>query len=377
MTESLPLNQSLASSPLHTKDVQRVLSQSLPWKKLEGQSFVVSGAAGMLAQPLIEVLLALPGTAVHGLVRNRRRALEQLGFIAEHPQFHCHEHDVCNPLQLDVPVDYVIHAASPASPKTYGSSPIDVVLPNTVGTHHLLKFAQAKQAKRFLFFSSAEVYGKLPAGNAPITEASFGPFDPLSPRACYGESKRLGETLCQAWQQQHDLPVTIIRPFHTYGPHLKLDDGRVFADFVANIVRGEDIVLKSSGSAQRSFAYVSDAMAGLFTAWLLGTPGEAYNIGNDEQVVSVRELAERLVSLYPEKQLKVITEHDGHQHQAGYVSGAVETSVPDCSKIRALGWTPQVSIDKGFRRTIDTIQQSHPDQIKPNNTKEQDCVRAN
>ena len=351
------------------QDIKRVLAEPLPWERFAGQTFLITGAAGMLAKPIIDVLLALDERiTIYGLVRDLASA--KLRFdesVLRDARFHLLVHDLCEPLVLDRPVDFIIHAASLASPKYYGVDPMGVLLPNTVGTYQLLKFAQTHSTKGFLFFSSAEVYGLLPPvetggpDRITIDESMFGTLDPLSPRACYPESKRMGETLCKSWQTQYGLPVTIVRPFHTFGPDLKLDDGRVFADFSSDIVNNRDIVLKSDGSARRSFCYVSDAIAGIFTAWLLGQPGEAYNIGNDENNVSMRELAELLVTLFPEKKLSVRVEQDRPTPTTG--TGAVAYAMPDLSKIRALGWRPRVPIADAFYRTIKYQEQSQKEAL--------------
>ena len=167
-------------------------------------------------------------------------------------------------------------------------------------------------------------------------------------RSCYAESKKMGETMCVAWQHQYGVPVKILRIFHTYGPGLALDDGRVFCDFVADLVGGRDLKLTSDGMAIRAYCYLGDAVAG-YLAVLLKGKNEAYNVGNSRMAVSVRELAERLVALFPEKELRL--RHTPPEYAAGHLHNGVSRICPDTSKLEALGWEPRHSIESGFRRT--------------------------
>jgi nucleoside-diphosphate-sugar epimerase len=158
--------------------------------------------------------------------------------------------------------------------------------------------------------------------------------------------------MCICWSHQHDVRATIVRPFHTYGPTVALDDGRVFADFVSDVVAGRDIVMKSEGLAERAFCYVADAVAGFFTVLLKGENGQAYNIGNDRAVTSIRGLAEMLVGLFPERGLSVVT--DPAAKSANYAASPVMQNTPNIDRARALGWSPETSLEVGFRRMVES-----------------------
>ena len=172
------------------------------------------------------------------------------------------------------------------------------MLPNVIGTANLLERARSCGASSFLFFRSGEVYGALEAAAMPVPEDAYGKVDPTALRSCYAESKRMGEAMCAAWAGQHAVPARIVRPFHTYGPGMQLDDGRVCADFIADILAGRDISMKSDGSASRAFCYLADAVLGFFTVMLKGESGQAYNIGNEGAELSILELAERLLKAF-------------------------------------------------------------------------------
>ena len=208
----------------------------------------------------------------------------------------------------------------------------------------MLALARLHGAK-LLFLSSGTVYGEDTSGKQAIAETDFGPLDPLSPRACYGEAKRLAETLCAAYARQYGVHTGIARISHTYGPGLSLDDGRVFTDFIADLLADRDITIKSDGLDSRPFCYISDLIAGLFLILFKGDPGEAYNVGSTDEL-TIRNLAHLLLDISGKGDLKVD------------IAGATrDTNAPprssghfDIAKIKRLGWRPSVAPETGFAR---------------------------
>lgn len=336
------------------EDIEYIISCIGDWERLSGKTVMVSGANGFLPAYMIETLLklneSLDGNKIKiiGIVRNKEKAFSRFSDYLDRSDFQLIVQDINNRFSFPGGIDYIIHAASQASPKFFGTDPVGTLSTNVLGTYNLLELAREKNVDDFLFFSSAEVYGAVDV--MPIKEESYGYIDPLNVRSCYAESKRMGETMCVSWSYQFGIPVKIIRPFHTYGPRMHLHDGRVFADFVSDIVTNRDIVMKSDGSALRAFCYLADATAGFFKVLLNGKNREAYNVGNDKGEVSIIQLANMLVNLFPEKGLKVVrqdTPSDG-----SYLKSKINRALPDISKIRTLGWEPHYSVEEGFKRTI-------------------------
>jgi UDP-glucuronate decarboxylase len=354
MPDALPDGAALARHPLWREDLSSILAADLPWDALAGRTILVAGANGFLPAAMVETLLALssrgaaPGMKVVALARSRENALRRFAAYLGHPALSLRIADVCEPFDLDGPVDMVVHAASQASPRFYGVDPVGTALPNVVGSWRLLDLAVRKGASRFLYFSSSEIYGAMESRD-PIGESAFGALDPAALRACYAESKRMGETLCVAYGAQYGLDCVIARPFHTYGPGMRLDDGRVFADFVRDIVEGRDIVLNSDGAAERAFCYLADAVEAFFTLLLKGEKGRAYNVGNPEALISIRDLATTLTALDPARKLTT----QCARPQEGYLASRVSRSAPDIALLEKLGWRPRTGILAGFGRTID------------------------
>jgi UDP-glucuronate decarboxylase len=340
-------------SPIIEQDVLEIISDDLDWENLRNKSILVTGANGFLPSYIVHTFSKLNqikqlDVKIFALVRNKEKAEQRFEGYLNSPSFKLIIQDVVEPIKIEQKIDYIIHAASQASPKYYKTDPVGTLTANSIGTNVLLEFAVKNKAEKFLYFSSSEVYGNL-ENPSNISETDLGKIDSMELRSCYAEGKRVGETLCIAYANQYNLHVNVVRPFHTYGPGFSLDDGRVFADFVNCVVNDKDIVMNSDGSATRSFCYLSDATKGFLRILLQGENKQAYNLGNANATSSIKELAETIISLVPEKKLKAVF---NVQQNDSYLKSNFNVLCPNTNKLEQLGWLPKVDLKEGFRRTI-------------------------
>jgi UDP-glucuronate decarboxylase len=345
-----------AAGAVVAADLAEILDRDLPWDALAGAHVLVTGASGMLPSYTVRTLLALndrsdAGITVHGLVRSEAKARRLLADVADRPDFHLIVQDVSDPIELDDPLDVVIHGASAARPALHGSDPVGTIKANLLGTIGLLDLCVAKGAREFVLMSSAEVYGAQPPGTELIDEDSYGGLDILNPRACYSEGKRAAETIGAVYQAQHGITFRAVRFGHIYGPGLALDDGRVQADFAADVVRGRDIVLNSDGSAVRTYTYVADAIAGMFYALLLGDR-TAYNVADAGGYVAIRRLAELFTRVRPEKGLRLLFTDADHERAYSPATG----QGLDSARLAALGWRATVDLPTGLDRMVTALE---------------------
>lgn len=344
------------SNQIVNEDLQTIYSSNIDWHKFAGKTVLITGANGFLPAYMVRALLfanqqdpAL-NIKVLALVRNIDKAKKRfdehltnsaLVFIAQ---------DVCDKIQIEEKIDFIVHAASQASPKFYGIDPVGTLSANVIGTMNLLECAKEHQVESFLYFSSGEVYGQVEDEHNPVKEDYYGYLNPMMVRACYGESKRMGENMCVGYYHQFGVKAKVVRPFHTYGPGMDLNDGRVYADFVANAISATDIEMKSDGKATRAFCYLTDATIGFFVALLEGKDAEAYNVGNPIEEHSIINLAQIVADVAP-KPLRVIKAPVKDDNT--YLKSPIQRSTPNIDKMNGLGWFPTTKAEEGFKRTIE------------------------
>lgn len=331
-------------------DIQQVASLSLPWEQLEGCNILITGATGLIGSTLVEVLLARQQQFhIYAAGRNEERAKRQLGHIWNDPRLHFLQYDVIAPLQGNTDFHYIIHAASDASPAAFANTPVEVMKANFMGVCNLLDYGREHNLRRLLYVSSGEVYGE--GDGRVFTEDYSGYVNPVKARSCYPQSKRASETLCASYAAEYGIETVIARPCHTYGPGFTPADNRVYAQFIRNVLQGNDIVMKSDGSQFRSWCYVVDCASALLHILLRGESGEAYNIADEQSNISIRQLAEMVAEI---AQRKVVIELPSNAEAAGF--NVVTKSVYDTAKLQALGWTVEGSMHDKMQRTINSVQ---------------------
>jgi len=344
------------------QDLERITSSELiNWKRFNNKTVLISGANGMLPSYMVESLLFLNekfgyNVKVIALVRNLDKAKKVFAEYDGNPMLEYLVQDVAMPIKYEGKVDFMVHAASQAAPSYYGVDPVGTFKANTLGTINMLELAKEKNVEGVLYFSTGSVYGDIPGEKVLLDESMSGNVNILEVRNCYAESKRAGENACVCYNYQYKVPTKIIRIFHTFGPKVNLNDGRVFSDFCKNVLNNENIVLKSDGSAKRSFLYVADAVIAYFKVLLDGEDAKAYNVGGDEvHEISIKELSKLLVGLYPEKNLKVIFDINKDDLTYTKMRTPQKQVLPNLERVATLGWVQTTSIRDCFKRTIDAL----------------------
>jgi dTDP-glucose 4,6-dehydratase len=300
---------------------------------------LVTGAAGFLGSHLVDKFLAL-GYEVLGMDNHVTGKPANLAHLNGHPRFRSANQDVTRYIEVEGPLDGVLHFASPASPVDYLEMPIQTLKVGSLGTHKALGLAMAKKA-RFLLASTSEVYGD-PLIH-PQPESYWGNVNPVGPRGVYDEAKRFAEALTMAYHRFHGLDTRIVRIFNTYGPRMRPNDGRVVSNFIVQALRGEPLTVYGTGTQTRSFCYVDDLIEGIVRLFERGNP-EPTNIGNPHEF-TVRQLAERVLA--PTGSNSAVIERP-------LPVDAPQVRQPDIAYARkTLGWEPKVSLDDGLNRTIE------------------------
>jgi dTDP-glucose 4,6-dehydratase len=304
---------------------------------------VVTGGAGFLGSHLCERLLeeGWDVLCVDNLVTG---ADQNIAHLAGHPGFRLQRHDVSLYIDVAGPVEYVLHFASPASPVDYARLPIQTLKVGALGTHNSLGLALAKNA-RFLLASTSECYGDPIV--SPQPESYWGNVNPIGPRGVYDEAKRYAEAMTMAYHRYHGLDTRIVRIFNTYGPRMRLNDGRALPNFIYQALTGQSITVYGDGSQTRSFCYVSDLIEGIYRL-MQSDEHLPTNIGNPHEI-TIREFAQRVKDLTGSASaivFKPLPQDDPKQR------------CPDITKAKSLlGWQPKISLEEGLRLTLEFFKQ--------------------
>ena len=346
------------SSDIIQRDLETIYEQNIAWEKLRDTTVLITGVTGMMATYMGYTIHYLNETAhlgIHAILtyRNEAKLTQKFDGLLDADDLTFVAQDVVEPMSVEGPVDWIIHAASNASPKYIRQDPVGIIEANTKGTQALLDLARAKNIKGFHFLSTREVYGQATAGVESIAESDFGSLQILETRSCYPESKRLAETLIKSYSDEYQVPFTISRIAHSYGPGMSIaQDGRIMSDLIANVVNNQDIVLKSKGDAIRAFCYVADSVAAIFMIMLNGKNGEAYNVANEDAPISIASLAQELVSLFPERKLKVVFQIPDTP-DSGYAT--FKRVALSTEKVQSLGWEKKTSLNAGILQTVNSF----------------------
>ena len=320
--------------------------------EFHGRTVLLFGGCGFLGRYFMEWLTRLNET------RGRAKACRvivydslmtsssQAAAIPKSPHLTFTQHNITEPIPAARKPDFIVHMAGIASPFYYRAYPLQTLDVAVTGTRNLLELAR-KSKSRMVFFSSSEIYGDPDAAHVPTPESYRGNVSSLGPRACYDESKRLGETLCWIYHQTFGTLATMVRPFNVYGPGMKENDYRVLPNFASRIKAGKPLRIYGTGRQTRTFCYVTDAIEGFVRTLLKGNPGEAYNIGNPKPEVSMLELVKTT-----SRALGRPVPFTRIEYPDSYPADEPQRRAPDITKARLqLDFRPRVALEEGLRRS--------------------------
>src|SRR3989344_4403987 len=336
-----------------TAEIIRLLGKDA--ERFAGKTILLSGGAGFLGRHITALIkrlnaevLSAPATliSVDNFITGDQEAHQSAG--AGDANIRSVWADVTYPLPLRQDLDFIIHAAGVASPVYYRKHPIETIESAVHGTKNLLELARKNpNLEGFLFFSSSEIYGDPDSKSVPTPETYHGYVSSVGPRACYDESKRLGETLVTIYHEHHNVPAKIVRPFNVYGPGMGHNDRRVIPMFTYQALNGREIPVHGEGTQTRTFCYITDAIAGFLKVLLSGRPGEAYNIGNPNSEIAMRDLAKLFTKVIPGAKHQLIN------YPSTYPAGEPQRRCPDLSKAKAhLDYASSIELEEGLARFV-------------------------
>ncbi len=350
----------LTTNPIYQSDILSVAALPINWSLLSGKTVLFTGATGMIASVMIDILMYRnqnlaaneQGVYIVAVSRNEKKARARFDAYWDSEYFTYLSHDITKPLPELGTIHYMLHAASNTHPRAYATDPIGTIAANVQGTYQLLEYASGHGCERFFFFSSVEIYGENRNDAEKFSESYLGYIDCNTTRAGYPESKRLGESLCNAFSAQKGQDFVIGRFSRVYGPTMAAEDSKAIAQFIRKAAAGEDIVLKSEGNQLYSYTYVVDAAMAAFYLLLYGENGSAVNIADSSSDIMLKDLAGLLAK---ETGTRVVFELPDQVEKAGYSTAT--KALLDSSRIEQLGWKAQTAIAEGLGKTVHILRE--------------------
>lgn len=340
---------------MEKRDLDIIYNNAVDWRMYQDKTVLITGSTGRLGMYLLETLADVDlkynlNLRIIGLARSEEKAKKVFGNTLSLPNVSFLYQNICDPIIYSKDIDYIFHTAGPAAPVDFKNIPVDTLWSHVNGTRNVLEAARTHHTKRVFYVSTVEVYGEW-KGESEISEEDIGPLQHFNARACYPEAKRLCETMLTTYKKQYGVSFCGVRMSHTLGPGIVLNDGRAFAEFMQDVLDERDIVLQSDGSAVRPYTYVADAINAMF---LIMDKGEdmLYNVAANENLMSIRDIAELIASLSPSGKTRVT--YSGTAGDLPYLP--FKLAVMNTSKVRDLGWKPQVDIRNTFKWTLESFQ---------------------
>ena len=315
-------------------------------------SVLITGATGLIGVALVHYLVRqkVNEKSAFRIFVAGRKASDLLRKFGSNVEFV--SYDALKPVTFDFDVDVIIHAASAASPELFVLNPVETMWANVFGVRELLEYARRVNARKVVYVSSSEVYGKATLREDGFKEEDYGFIDVLDVRSSYPMGKRAAETLCVSYAKEYGVDVSIVRPGHIYGPTASPKDRRVSSAFAWAAARGEPIVMKSAGTSRRSYTHCMDCASAIMTVVEKGSPGVAYNIANRDGICTIRQMAE-IMADEGGVELRVEMPSVGEST----MFNPMDNSCLDPSKLETLGWRGMIGYEEGFRQTVRTIRE--------------------
>ena len=342
-------------------NLEDIANAPISWDKLKGKTLLLTGAGGFIGYYMTCGILLhndLTGDNIKVLALERFGdfAKKKFGKLLERDDVELIVQDITVPIEADR-ADFMIHAASQASNIEFERDPVGTISANLSGTQNALDYAKKSGSEASLIVSSLKVYGTLYTGKPYIEEDDNGYVDFTSYKNCYAIGKRAAETLAASYSKQYGMNIRIVRPSYIFGAS-RLDDDRVWAQFIANIVRGEDILLKSNGATNRSFCYVTDTVTAMLHVLLDGENCVPYNISNEKSNTTIRGFAQAACEAFPERNMKLVFADPGDEIMPEPSPLDPTPEIMDNRRIRAIGWEPKIDLIEGIRRAVAILEEA-------------------
>ncbi len=336
------------------EDFDKITKRDISWDALRNSSFVITGATGLIGSLIVKYLLYANrtmnfGAKIYAVVRNVEKADKIFAEEKTDALTYIVADLTKEKVNCEGDCDYIVHAAAVTASKVMVSDPVGTICTSIDGTEKMLQLAVEKKAKAFIYISSMEIYGQ-PTVGGKTAEKDLGYVDIENVRSCYPEGKRMCECLCTAYAAQYGVNVISARLAQTFGAGILPTENRVFAQFARSVMRGENIVLHTTGESEGNYVYTADAIAAIMTLLVKGKAGEAYNIANEDSHITIRNMAELVAREIAGEKIQVVIDIPEDSVSLGYAP-PVKMWL-DASKMRELGWKPEIGLVEAYKRMI-------------------------
>lgn len=346
----------MTNTNIEKKTLGKRINLNVSLKYLNNKKILITGSNGFIASSFIRILSELMdekkyNIKFYGIVRKNSSIVNPfLHKLIKTKKLTIFKVDINKEINITIKPDICFHTASITSPEEYFAKPIETLLTPSLGTINLLNFCKKKKIKKFIFLSSGEIYGNLKTTRKIkyFDEEKYGIIDPGKINSNYGISKKFCENILLCWSKANNLSVNSIRLFHTYGPNMKLNDGRIHSDLVGNVVNNKNLTIKGDPNTMRSFCYITDVINGIITVIIKGKNRESYNLANPKEMYRVIEIAKIIKKLQKNKNLKIIKKKNKNFNKRLNFF----YPQPSIRKLNKLGWTPKVNIKTGLTNTL-------------------------